>query len=368
MYNGRKGEIEGGVYMKVMESHLLYFMLVYLAVIGISLLGHGALYIFRRTYLPRRRRKRDRWSRILHERGIGYQITKWQIRRLRRDIDLAAFSDALLDFQEEGGDAEGFIRRNEAFLVRLGFLIRREEVRAYYAYVLTKINAAGKLESEPLKSLMKEYLSEGHSMYLRENALKAVYSFRDPIAVAGAWGILSKRNLYHDSKLLGNDLVEYSGDMERLLSLLMNHYEELEENFKVALINTLRLCKNTSYNSQLEKVLYQENASTDLKCCIIRLLGLQTVDYTSTFVDILTTHMNNLEWEPAAVAALALKDARAEAGKPILFKALTSRYWYVRKNVAMTLAFYGLSEEEQQSVLKGDDPYAADALRWALSR
>ncbi|MCR4733093.1 MAG: HEAT repeat domain-containing protein [Lachnospiraceae bacterium] len=354
--------------MKAMESHLLYFMLVYLAVIGISLLGHGALYIFRRTYLPRRGRKRDRWSRILHERGIGYQITKWQIRRLRRDIDLAAFSDALLDFQEEGGDAEGFIRRNEAFLVRLGFLIRREEVRAYYAYVLTQLNADGKLQSEPLKSMLKEYLSKGHSMYLRENALKAIYSFRDPIAVAGAWGILSKRKLYHDSKLLGNDLVEYQGDMERLLALLMRHYGELEENFKVALINALRLSKNTLYNPQFEKELYQEKLSTDEKCCIIRLLGLQTVDYTKPLVDILISHMNNPEWEPAAVAALALKDARAEVGKPVLLKALTSRHWYVRKNVAMTLASYGLSEKEQQSVLKGEDPYAADALRWALSR
>lgn len=368
MYNGKKGEIEGGVHMKAMESHLLYFMLVYLAVIGISLLGHGALYIFRRTYLPRRGRKRDRWSRILHERGIGYQITKWQIRRLRRDIDLAAFSDALLDFQEEGGDAEGFIRRNEAFLVRLGFLIRREEVRAYYAYVLTQLNADGKLQSEPLKSMLKEYLSKGHSMYLRENALKAIYSFRDPIAVAGAWGILSKRKLYHDSKLLGNDLVEYQGDMERLLALLMRHYGELEENFKVALINALRLSKNTLYNPQFEKELYQEKLSTDEKCCIIRLLGLQTVDYTKPLVDILISHMNNPEWEPAAVAALALKDARAEVGKPVLLKALTSRHWYVRKNVAMTLASYGLSEKEQQSVLKGEDPYAADALRWALSR
>ncbi|MBQ1597278.1 MAG: HEAT repeat domain-containing protein [Lachnospiraceae bacterium] len=350
------------------ESYLLYIMLTYLSIILISLLAHLALYIFKKTYLPRRKRCTERWISILHEKGANHCLTDRQIRKLKRDIDLAAWSDALKEYKRSGGEPEVFVNRNDRALSRLGIMIRREDIRAYYAYVLTSINREGRVKSRSLKALMEVYLESGRSMYLRENALKGIYSFRDPVAVLAAWLTLSKRKLYHDSKLLGNDLSEYPGDMQRLTALLMSRYEELEENFQIALINTLRFHKITAFNRQLKEELYREDASVDIKCCVIRLLGLEAVDYTGIFVDILGTYMNNEVWEPAAVAAIALKGGEEELGKPALFQALTSRNWYVRKNVAMTLATYGLSDREKGLILEGDDRYARDALNWALNR
>ena len=350
------------------DYYLLWLMLVYLTIIVVSLGAHFALFVSRRCYMPRRRKKEKRWMNFLKENGRDAILSEHQIRMLRNDIELAAWSDALFQYKEEGGDYCLFIKRNAEQLSRLGILIKREVIRAYYAYIITRINADGKIQSKELKALMKVYLQDGHSVYLRENALKAIYSFREPAGIVQAWLILSKRGLYHDSKLLGNDLTDFPGDIRLLTTLLMSRYSDLEENFKIALINTLRQHKIVTFNKRLELELYKKSVSIDIKCCVIRLLGVDAGNYVQVLTEMLATYMNHEDWEPAAVAAIALKSAPSQQGRQYLFEALTSRYWHVRKNVALTLAHYGVTEEEKNSVMNGSDRYAADALSWALSQ
>ncbi len=359
--------------------NIFNLMLIYLAVVSVSLGAHAVLYFFRKTYQPRRTRSRDRWIRWFRSAiesaenhressSRGYRLTGSQLRRLQGDIEMAGFADALAVLQTEREDVSGVILANADLLATYGRGLRRETIKAYFAYIIADLNRNGRITSDNLSRLMIEYVEQGQSVYTRENALKAIYTFRDARCVADAWKALSQRGLYHSSKLLGNELTEFQGDVYKAADLLMQEYRDLGEHFKVALINTLRLRGISRYDLRLAEELQKEDTSVDVKCCILRLLGRNASVHEEQLVEILRRYQNSEEWQLAAVASTALRGVRSTASKKVLKEALRSPHWHVRDNAARTLVDLDLSQEEKDEVLEGDDRFAADVLRWALNQ
>lgn len=243
--------------------------------------------------------------------------------------------DSLKETEVEKCSCNRVLCANSKQLLNLGKKLKRETLKAYFAYVIGALNKDGCITSEDFKQLMLWYIKTGKSVYTRANARRTIYTFEDARCISEAWFILSKRGMFHSSKLLGNELVEFSGDINEVVRLLMEGYESLGEPFKIGLINALRMRGIKNYNLQMEEKLEESNESIDVKCCIIRLLGNDIEKHSDRLVEILNKYYNSDEWN-------------------------------VRINAAMTLSTFGLSEEEIDKVINGEDRYAADALRWAL--
>lgn len=113
--------------------NVFYLMLLYLFIILISLISHLVLFLLRKLYQPIKQRKKERWMSLLHrcqEQG-EYAVSISKLRRLKNDIALAAWDEALLDSLSEGVDVDRFLKENSKALISIGLHMKREPVRAY---------------------------------------------------------------------------------------------------------------------------------------------------------------------------------------------------------------------------------------------
>ena len=351
--------------------NVFYLMLLYLFIILISLISHLVLFLLRKLYQPIKQRKKERWIILLHrcqEQG-EYAVSISKLRRLKNDISLAAWDEALLDGLSEGVDVNRFLKENSKALISIGLHMKREPVRAYYAWIFSDLEKHGVVLSKDYYKIFILDLRNSDSIYTRENALKAIYWFNETAFLTDAWVTLSHRHLYHSSKLLANDLLEAGGNAEDHAKGLMENYNALEACFRVAVINYLRYEHINTWDKALAGYLQSEESSTYVKCCIIRKLGTSgNADNAGVLLEVLRKNGNAADWEPAAVAASMLRyfpSAETEKG---LLESLRSPSWYVRTNAASALVDLGINEEQKHVVLLGNDAYARDALLWALSK
>lgn len=215
---------------------------------------------------------------------------------------------------------------------------------------------------------MLSYLSD-NSVYVCENALLALFSFGDGETIAKAFVNLSEKKIYHSEKLLGDGLLKFTGDKAELAKKLMDIFGKLSSCFKVAVINFLRYTGNHSYDADFRGLLEKNDTSTDVLCCIIRLLSKSySIQNGEAILKVLKSNYNRENWEPAAVAASSLVPYAFEPVIRVLVEALHSKTWYVRVNSAKSLAAMKVSDAYIFKVISKNDRYAIEELTYELSK
>ena len=347
---------------------IFYFMCAYILVVFFVAISHGFLASYLKKYDQYIEKDKKYWEKI-HERCRAkndYSLKARELKKLKRPQMLNAFYDFYSERPRE--EFTKILSVNKRQFVKLGKNYRSTTVRAYFAHVL----GAFKLEESALNSgltdLMLEYVLDD-SVYARENALKALYSFGNARKVCAAFCSLSKKEIYHSEKLLVDGLLTFSGDFENLSYWLMKYFKELMECYQISVINYLSYKREYEYNDILIDYMDQEEASVDVKCCILRILGKEKGERNKkVLMKSVEQYLNATEWEIASVAAGALggydKDKKVEE---LLCHALTSRNWYVRINSAKSLIRISASDDSIQKILSGEDKYAKDALMYAMN-
>jgi len=304
-----------------------------------------------------------------HERCTAknnYNLSARELNKLKKPQMLNAFYDFYSERPRE--EFVKLLSANKNQIVELGRKYKSTTVRAYFAYVLCSFKIEESKLNSGLTDLMLEYILD-NSVYARENALKALYSFGNARKVCEAFCVLSKKDIYHSEKLLADGLLTFSGDVENLSYLLMTNFKELVECYQVAVINYLSYKNEYGYNDILIEYMEREECSLDVKCRILRILGKEKGSRNKRILmKSVEQYLNATEWELASVAAGALggydKDKKVEE---LLCHALTSRNWYVRINSAKSLIRISASDDSMQQILSGEDKYAKDALMYAMN-
>jgi len=347
---------------------IFYFICVYIFVVFLVSVSHGFLASYLKKYDKYIERDKKYWEKI-HE-GCktknNYGLKARELKKLKRPQMLNAF----YAFYEER-PREEFVKilsANKWQVIKLGRHYRSTTVRAYFAHILCSFKLEESALNSGLAELMLEYAMD-NSVYARENALKALYSFGNARKVCEAFCRLSEKETYHSEKLLVDGLLTFSGDFENLSYLLMKNFKEFMECYQVATINFLSYKGEYEYNDILIEHMEQEECSVDIKCCILRILGKEKGERNKkVLMNAVEQYLNATEWEIASVAAGALggydKDKKVEE---LLCHALTSRNWYVRINSAKSLVKISASDNSIQRILSGEDRYAKDALIYAMN-
>jgi hypothetical protein len=348
---------------------LTYFLFGYILLVTAVIAAHVFIAVFLKNYDKGLDRRRRYWNVIISRciSSGSFVMRAREVRKLKNARMLAAFYEAYHQQLAECPETSQLITENHQQILRVGEKLRSSTMKAYFAYMISTFGFVDAALNSGFDKLMLEYL-KGDSVYLRENALKALYSFGQVDPVVGGLLLLSRGGVYHSEKLLGDGLLSFAGDKKQLAEALMERFGELSECCGISVVNFLRYCGYSDYDQQLIAVL-SETGSTDLKCSIIRLLG-RTADVSNrkAILDSLAEYDSDDGWEPAAVAVSVLTIYRDEEVMAALLRSLHSRNWYVRINAAKSLARTSVPKKYIDEIMSGEDRYAREELSYELTR
>jgi HEAT repeat protein len=209
-----------------------------------------------------------------------------------------------------------------------------------------------------------------HSIFCRENALKALYNLGDADAVAEAVEKLSADAHLHNEKLLSDGMNSFRGDRAKLAEALMERFERYDDHSQSAIITFFTVAGFHDWDAFFKERLAREEISIDQRCDILRLLmKVPSADTKRILIDTLREKGKAEDWQTAAVAAtgLACYPDDAETVEALRY-GITSPAWSVRKNCAAALVKLRAPREVLDGILCGEDAYARDALRFALDQ
>ena len=345
-------------------------LLVYIAIVVSIIISHIFIGYSIKNYENNLTRKKIFWLDVFSEcKNSGtYLLKKGLIKKLKDATMLEAFSDAYNEAREDNSDIKRILYDNRAQIAELGSKLRSNTMRAFFAYMFIGFDLRKPIDHQYFDDLMLRYLSYD-SVYVRENALLALLSFGNEKKIAEAFVNLSENNIYHSEKLLGDDLLKFTGDQAKLAEELMGVFSKLNNCFKVAVINFLRYTGNHNYDIDFRNMLDSNDISIDIMCCIIRLLAkFYSAQNGEAILKVLENNYNSENWEPAAVAASSLVPYDFDNVVQTLIGALNSKTWYVRANSAKSLAAMKISDAYISKVICGNDRYAMEELTYELSK
>lgn len=347
---------------------LLEFMLINLAFVLIALLVCNVADTSRKTHARRLKRMVRKHAAVIAGciSSGDYRLPGKVLRSLRHEIGMEAFFKALKHIDIE--DQKKIMLVNSGKITGIMAKENNLTFRAYFAYMLKDIKMAAP-NGGGYGDLMLRFLDD-RSVFVRENALRSIYSFGDAELTERAISHLSGRGITHNEKLLTDGLMAFAGDRELLAGLLMKHYDSLLECYRNSLISFLGFAGICKFDDTLIRRAVKEETSLDTICCITRKLNRVRSDRNLRYLlDMANRYSEGSEWEPAAIAVTGLGGYPGnKTAKETLKKKLLSRNWYVRKNSAASLASMGLSESDLEDIRLTNDRYAMDAINYAMVR
>jgi hypothetical protein len=348
-----------------MQNLMLFYIVIVMGFIAANLF----LIIRRRRYDQEEVKIRDYWVRLFRKclSAEQYGIENRILRRLEKENWLTGFYDACHEMDVRDSRMRKIITANKEEILKACARYGKSNLtmRAYFAYFCSGLKMNPPEEYNEYTKLMLSYLKD-RSVFCRENALEALYSFGNAEAVSRAFHLLSEEHIYHSEKLLSDGLMSFAGDVKELETQLIREFAELDECYQVAVVNFLRYTGNAAYDRQLLETFRREDSGKDLKCSILRLLSRQDSEEIRAEICRILRDCNNTDWEVTAVAANAAGSLAGSEVMEALFISLTSRHWYVRINSAKSLAKQNMNHEMITALLNGSDRFAKEELLYEL--
>ncbi len=250
---------------------------------------------------------------------------------------------------------------------------RPDEQKACFAYVVSKLNFGLFQDEKDLfaKSISSLIASElvpyviSPSVYVRENAFRAIISIGNPDCILLCLNTLNKTPSHQNEKLIGDDLLAFIGDHQLLADKLFKNFENFNYNIQVAIINYLRLLPKTKidqnrYHERLLEYLKDVNLHKEVRIAIIRYFGKYTFNPVYEHLLSFLFEQDERQWEYAAISATSLRSYPGNRTTEALYSVVTSRNWYIRQNAAESLI--SLETELENAQIKNTDKYAAEMI------
>lgn len=345
---------------------IFMFLAGYLLLVSFALFSHVVMGKNLRIFQEKIDEKKAYWRKhiIACYGRCKWQLKRREIKKLRKPYMLVAFGSVLMEMEKE--QLKSFLNYNREGISGIGYRINNM-LKAYMAYLYSRLPIEGSSLSPSYDRLMFNYL-ESKSVFVRENALKALYHMGREDSILYAYEKLSDKHCHHCEKLLTEGLSQFNGDNELLAYKLVLGFQHFESCYRTAIVNFLSYSGEHRFDYAMIYYFNNTEHSVDTRCSIIRLLGKAINDDNRQFLLSCVTQENEDEvWEIKAVACGILgvfKNNRDVVDT--LINALYSKNWYVRKNAATSLCKLGISREQLDEINNGADEYAKNAINYAI--
>ncbi|MCI6467423.1 MAG: hypothetical protein MSA90_18415 [Faecalicatena sp.] len=295
----------------------------------------------------------------------GMSVLKRDLRKLER---LRAFEYSLEKVKGRVSAEEYacYITGLRGVFLDLAFYYSRRDLieKAYFASLIKKFGIdRGHAPYDGLMDFLVT-LVIGPDVYARENALGALYSIGNQEAVLAAWEKMEDNGILHSVKLLADGLLGFCGDRHELAKLLFAHRAKFSGKLNLPVMQFIRF-SDGGFQEEFLELLKKENEDKELRLEAVRYFRRYPYEPAREVLFNFLRYQEYIDWEYAAMAALALSSYPGIDTQECLKQGLSAANWYVRFNCAQSL-IYGLKVPQLRlyDVYNGHDRYAREILKY----
>lgn len=262
---------------------------------------------------------------------------------------------------------QAFIHLNKPAWLEIGKNYSKKSivVRSYYAWFCKEIEINQPGEYDEMTEMMLTYLFYP-SFYCRENSLRALYVFGNEAAVIEAFKQLSKAEIEHNSKIIYDGLLTFTGDKRKLANLLFENFDFFTLDYQVAIIDYFRM-EGAHLKYQLIEPLKDQALNKEIVCALMRYYKKYPVlEYKAVILSWFTP-ANRYRWEILAVTASTLAEYPGEDTIKCLKPGLDATNWFIRKNTAIALKQLQVDERAVEKHLDQENLKEIDRLTYYLA-
>lgn len=244
--------------------------------------------------------------------------------------------------------------------------VKNPEVKAYIMYLTEKYRLINKEKNpEFLDKIVELALSE--DFFLRENALRVLYSIGDADALVGVLHKLDSEGIYHNDKLLHDGMLEYMGDKAVLWEKIRDEFDYFSTAFQVMFI------KYFSFETSLLKewitgLLCDRTRDAELHFACIRYLKKYPYEKARPVLYEIVKKRKDCLVGYRIAAASALASYPGGETLTLLKDLLKDSNWYVRKNAAGSIVQLENEKPEKLEVSDVKDSYGREALQYLIEK
>ena len=244
---------------------------------------------------------------------------------------------------------------------------QKADKKAYFAYVVYALDLNHNIETNSdqlkkaqakLSTILKMFLWEEDSLYVRENAFRAIMSIGIEEDAIEALKMMEKSIRPNNQKLIQNHLLNFTGNHQKLADGLYCNLETFTWPIQVAIVYYLRMVPKEQvhhemYQAGLYQLLCEKTQHEELRLELIHYFNKYY--YAPVSRNLVKYVQDKENWELASVAARALEHYEGFEEDKALTQALMSSNWYVRLNAAESLVSKGYTDDQLKE--RGFDAY-----------
>lgn len=345
----------------------------YLAVC-VAMIGFNTVCIFIFRWKDKRL---DRYSekfirivrRAIEDGSVDEEHSKYMLRKLKRTGNFMAFDRTLEElFAHDSDSVIGYLHQLSPVFVSLTLEYQKKGniQAAYFAYIINKYKLFQNDPSDIVIDTMMD-LVRTSSLYVRENALQAIYSTGSEEHVMEALWVLNESLYYHHSKMITDGLLGFTGDRAKLDALLWQYFDRFTIFMQEAILNYFRF-STSGHKEKILQLLQSGHLDDELAFSCIRYFGKYRYEPAYPLLIHFAENSRKEQWEYAAIAASALAAYPGDRTIGILKKLLQNANWFVRYNASQSLMQLGLYYTDLIDIFEGHDRYAGEIMRYRFDQ
>ena len=294
---------------------------------------------------------------------------KFLSQKLRKTNNLMAFDKTLEElFAQNPEQTQTYIRQLSSVFtyLTLEYKKKSEIQAAYFPYVIHKYKV---FRNQPIGLVMDIILGlvRSPSLYVRENALQALYSIGDVEYTIKALWILNESGNYHHPKMITDGLLNFSGDTVQLGEQLWDHFGRFSKQMQRVIVDYFRF-SSSGHQERILALLTSQRIDDEIAYSCIRYLGKYAYPPAYPVLTAIVEKYQHDQWIYTAITASALASYPGDRTVAILKELLHSPNWHVRYNASQSLMALGLYYTDMIEVFEGRDRYAGEIMRYRFDQ
>lgn len=235
---------------------------------------------------------------------------------------------------------------------------------SFFLKVLYKYNILQARPDDQVLDTIMQYLYMP-SIYCRHNAMLLLYQTEDEKRVIDGIRVLNNNDVYTHERVLSVGLLNYTGDKDKLIKLLLKDFYEFKPWIQEAVCNFIPTVSG-DYQKEIFGFMNDESLSEEVRVRCLGYLGIhpykEAYPYFIKYAKNKDGHLfkysicatKYLYNYPCVETIYALKDA------------MYTDNWDVRINAANSLEKLGLEYKDLIDIFNGNDRYAMEIMQYFL--
>ena len=306
---------------------------------------------------------------VMADQNVTEEHCKYLSRNLKKINNLMAF-DKTLDafFAQNPEQVKDYIKQLSPVFTYLALEYKKKSAiqAAYFPYIIYKYKV---FHGQPISIVMDTMLElvRSPSLYVRENALQAIYSIGSVEYAVNALWILNESTYYHHPKMITDGLLNFTGDIKQLEARLWEHFGRFSNRMQRVIVDYFRF-SSPDHKQRILELLTSPGVDDEIAYSCIRYLGKYAYPPAyPVLADIVEKYQHN-QWIYTAITASALTSYPGDRTVAILKELLHSSNWHIRFNASQSLMALGLYYTDMIDVFEGRDRYASEIMRYRFDQ